>query len=305
MKRIIAVAVVSLMTASLSVCFAEELMDANSLKTIWPESLKVTCGDVLVRIDGPKMWTLSRIEYKGTLLGVEDSAYGTVLNFTNIGFIGTAHKLDRPDGQEDVQSVEFYLDDKKVVPQQDSISGTSFKLIKKSRILNVAIENITELSNNRIYETAIVKAAEETQLKVAYHFMHAWTPTATAFLACSADGNELQDELMDSNDDKGKHYVVKDLAWIAVYDGPSGRGIVSCLLEKPAVGGANSLLVNAPAVYRKCYVMCFEDKSLPVGFDGKYEMVTGFFEAKPDKWQDVARKLSQDMNQKRIIKNKE
>ncbi|MHB9071410.1 MAG: hypothetical protein ACYC54_13715 [Sedimentisphaerales bacterium] len=303
-QRLIAIIIWGVMITALPACASGKTADVAGVKVAGPESLKVVCGDVLIRIDGPKMWTPSRIEYKGTLLGIEDSAYGTVLNFPDIGFLGTAHKLDIPDGQEDVRSLEFYLDGRRLAMPQDEISGKSFKLIKKSRILNVFIENITELRNNRIYETAIMKAPQETPLKVAYHFMHAWTQTATAFLACAADGSELQDELKDSNDVKGKHYVVRDLAWIAVYDGPSGRGIVSRLLEKPAIGGASSLLVNAPAVYRKCYVMCFEDKPLPAGFEGKYRMVTAFFEAKPNEWQDAARKLSQDMKKTKIIKNK-
>ena len=289
--RIILIVVI----AALPVCASEKMAEDANVKAIWPKSLKVTCSDVLIRIDGPKMWTPSRIEYKGTLLGIEDSAYGTVLGFPAIGWLGTAHKLDIPDGQEDVRSLEFYLEDEKFTASEHEISGKSFKLIKKSRILNVYIENITELKNNRIYETAVMKAKQETPLNVAYHFMHAWTPTATAFLACATDGNELQDVLKDSNDVKGKHYVLRDLAWIAVYDGPSGKGIVSRLLEKPEIGGGNSLLVNAPAIYRKCYVMCFEGKSLPAGFEGKYRMVTGFFEAKSNEWQDAARKLSQDL----------
>src|SRR4051812_8123033 len=44
-----------------------------------PTSLTASVGDVLVRIDGPKLWTLSRIEYKQVILGVEDSAYGSVV----------------------------------------------------------------------------------------------------------------------------------------------------------------------------------------------------------------------------------
>src|SRR5262249_9739478 len=72
----------------------------------WPSSVTATCGNVAVRIDGPKMWTLSRIEYRGTRLGIEESAWGTVLNFPEVGFVGSAH---RDGGAEEVHAVEFYL----------------------------------------------------------------------------------------------------------------------------------------------------------------------------------------------------
>src|SRR5262249_2228798 len=71
-----------------------------------PAALKVSCGDVLIRIDGPLKWTLNRIEYKGTPLAVENSAYGTVFLFPQIGFIGSGHLLDRKDGAEDVLGLE-------------------------------------------------------------------------------------------------------------------------------------------------------------------------------------------------------
>ena len=80
-----------------------------------PTSLTAKVGDVLVRIDGPKLWTLSRIEYKGALLGVEDSAYGTVVNIRNVGNLGTAHFLDVPGHpgeveKEQVHELRFFID---------------------------------------------------------------------------------------------------------------------------------------------------------------------------------------------------
>ena len=61
--------------------------DGNDVKAIGPAALKISCGDVLLRIDGPLKWTMNRIEYKGTPLAVENSAYGTVFLFPGIGYI--------------------------------------------------------------------------------------------------------------------------------------------------------------------------------------------------------------------------
>src|SRR6266436_4675213 len=88
--------------------------DGHDTKAIGPAALRVSCGDVLIRIDGPLKWTMNRIEYKGTPLAIENSAYGTVFLFPGIGFIGSGHLLDRKDGAEDVLGLEMYLDNNRL-----------------------------------------------------------------------------------------------------------------------------------------------------------------------------------------------
>ena len=258
-------------------------------------AVNISCGDILVRIDGPKMWTLSRIEYQGVLLGIEDSAYGTTLKFPGIGFIGSEHKLDRPDGCEEVKSLDFYLDDKRICSPDNTLRGARFTLQKTSRILDVTIKNTTQIHDNRIYESATVQTTRDVTLEVAYHFMHAWTPTVKAFLACSSDGPENQVEFEQAEGGKPQQHIVKNADWIAFYDAPSGKGVVSKLLQAPDVGGADALIVDAPNVYRKCYLMCFNNKTIPAGFNGTYRMMTGFFEAAPTNWLSAAQTLASEL----------
>ena len=266
--------------------------DANKAVPIGPASVKASCGDVLVRIDGPKMWTISRIEYKGALLGIEESAYGTVFKFPNIGFLGTGHFLDRPDGREDVKKLEFYLDGKKMNLPAERVNGKEFKLHKVSRILECELDSIIELQNNRIYETAAIAANKQVPLDLVYNFMHAWTPSATGVLAHSRSGEELSTVF---NDAGRKEYLLKNIEWAAVYDANSGKGAVSRLIAAPAVGDTDLLIVNAPKVYRKYYVMSFVNQTVSASFTGTYKMVTGFFEAPADKWQEVARKVAVEL----------
>ena len=99
-----------------------------------PASVTATIGNVTVRIDGPKLWTLSRIEYKGTILGVEDSAYGTVINIKDVGFIGTAHKEVEP---EDVTELDFFLNSRAHPFSNTDVRGESFRVERRSRIRSV------------------------------------------------------------------------------------------------------------------------------------------------------------------------
>jgi hypothetical protein len=41
--------------------------------------------------------------------------------------------------------------------------------------------------------------------------------------------------------------------------------------------------------------MSFTKETVPPGFSGTYKMVTGFFEAPPDMWQDAARKVAAEL----------
>ena len=116
-----------------------------------PTSLTASIGDLLVRIDGPKLWTLSRIEYKGTILGVEDSAYGTVVTFPGTKHLGTAHFLDVPGHpgeieMENVTDLRFYLDGQLLRNLTDtmSISGKSFRVERISKIRTFDLDSVLD-----------------------------------------------------------------------------------------------------------------------------------------------------------------
>jgi hypothetical protein len=47
-------------------------------------------GNVSFQIDGPKLWTLSGINYKTHSIATRDSAYGTVLNIDGVGLLGNS-----------------------------------------------------------------------------------------------------------------------------------------------------------------------------------------------------------------------
>lgn len=271
---------------------SDKNMDANLEKSVGPASVKIKSGNVLIRIDGPKMWTISRIEYKDTLLGVEDSAYGTVFKFTDIGFIGTGHFLDRPDGKENVKQLDFYIDGKKIENPPEQLIAKNFKLHKQSTILDCNLDSTVELHHNFIYETAIINTAKKVPLDVMYNFMHAWIPTASDILAHSTTGQELKEKF---DDVTRKEFVLKDLEWAAVYDVNSGKGAVSFILSKPQTGGGDLLIVSASKVYRKYYLMSFANQSIPPEFVGTYKMVTAFFEAPKDKWADMVRRVAEKL----------
>ncbi|MEO7651876.1 MAG: hypothetical protein ABIZ80_15540 [Bryobacteraceae bacterium] len=257
-----------------------------------PRSVLVSCQDVTIRIDGPKLWTPSRIEYKGARMSTESSAYGTVAGFPNVGIIGSAH-LDK--GREEVLDLQFFVDGARILTPPDRLDCRSFKLVRKSRILGLDLESTVEVRENRLHETAVVHAAVETPLDFMYNFMHAWETATSSYLAETPGGEIVRGDLPDGKEFLRVFYVNREVQWIAIYNRSLRKGAVSRLVEKPAAGGAVAMLWNCPPAYRKFYLKSFVKQPVPAGFSGTYKMVTGFFDSAEEHWEAAARKVAAEL----------
>lgn len=224
----------------------------------------------------------------------ESSAYGTVFSFPGVGFIGTGHHENEP---EDLGSIAFFLDGKAVEAPGETLAGESFRFERESRVRSLRLRSVVELKNGRLYESARLRADEDTPQKLLYHFMHAWVPTVSAFLAGkdASPGAELAGALGDSESEVRAFSIGERVDWVAVYEPASRRFAVSRLLEAPEAGGHVSLLWNVPGTYRKYYLRCFADDTVPAGFEGLWRMVTAFGESEEAGWQEAARGLAEEL----------
>lgn len=282
-----------------------------------PAALKVTCGDVLIRIDGPAKWTINRVEYKGVPLWIENSSCGTVFGFPGIGWIGTGHLADINDGSEKVLKFDIWIDGKKkswpadrtfssgelelclngkpLPSPVEELKGKEFSLHKYSRIRNFYLDCIIELKDNKLYEETSISTKPQMPIELVYNFTHAWISTATAYMSGKDGSDEINGDLKDDNDPVNTQYINREMDWMSIYDGPSRKGVVSRLVAKPESGGAVMFIRNCPGIYRKFALMSFVKQTVPANFNGKYKMVTCFFEAEKDSWQQTARDLSQNL----------
>ena len=216
---------------------------------------------------------------------------GTVFSFPDVGFIGTAHLENEP---EKLQSLEFVLDDERIEIPTAELKGGTFRLERKSRIRSFDLINLTEIRDHRLYETATVHSADAVPLKLVYHFMHAWCPTVSAFVAGSdaAPAETISSQLRDDAEMKKKFYINQRVDWMAVYDPYSRQLAVSRLLQSPELGGHTATIWNVPGIYRKFYLKCFERATVPAGFTGTWRMVTAFGSSPPETWESAARALA-------------
>ena len=266
-----------------------------------PESLTVGVGDLVIRIDGPKMWTLSRIDYQKTVMAVEDSAYGTIMTIRGVGTLGSAHFLDVPykPGQvekENVTRLEFFLDDRLVteLSPKMSIHGQSFRMERRSKIRAIDVESSLSLRDGVLIESARVRTEAAVDLRIAAAMMYAWSPTVTAYLCGDDQGLRNRGTFLP---DTAKPTEGGDKAarWMAVYDAPSGKGAVSYVVKQPPGAGTWLQFTDGPKIYRKMRLLFFPEQIMPAGFDGTFQMATGFFSATETEWEAKAQQLATEL----------
>ena len=266
----------------------------------WPQKVVVTVGDIRTRIDGPKMWTLSGIDYQNGVMATEDSAYGTVLTIRNVGHLGTAHFLDVPGkpGQverEDVFHLQLFVDDKPVneLSPTMNLNGDSFRMERRSKIRALELDSTISIRNGVLTETARFRVTGPIDLQNAYPWMYAWTPQATDYVF--GDDKEIQKRGAFLKEGKTASQVVKNATWMAVFNSANRKGSVCYFLKHPPNSEASFLLIDAPGVYRKIAAYTLVDQIVQKGFEGTYQSAIGFFTATQSDWVEQAQRRAAEL----------
>lgn len=257
-------------------------------------TITVSCGEVALLLRRQSQWTPGRIDFHDSAMTTERSAYGTVFSFPDVGFIGTAHLENEP---EKLESLAFFLDDKPLAAPAAELKGESFRFERKSRIRSFDLACVVELKGDRLHETTTVHTVEAVPLKLVYHFMHAWTPTVSAFAAGSDAAAEkiISGPLRDDDETARKFFINERVDWMAVFEPKSSQFAVSRLLAAPEQGGHISMIWNVPGSYRKFYLKCFDNATVPAGFTGTWRMVTAFGSSSAESWESAARSLAAEL----------
>lgn len=259
------------------------------------ERITVRCGEVSLLFRQASQWTPGRIDFRDSPMTTERSAYGTVFSFPEVGFIGTGHLENEP---EPLESVTFLVDGERVeTPGSELDANQVFRFERESRVRDFHLSGVIEIKNDRLYETAIVTNENAVPLKLVYHFMHAWRPTVTAYLAGKdeAPDQAFRGALRDDEEVARKFYLNDSVDWMAVYEPESQQFAVSRILETPEEGTHVSMIWNVPGTYRKYYLKCFNNDTVPANFHGTWRMVTGFGSSDPASWEAKARALAAEL----------
>lgn len=259
----------------------------------WPQKVTVTVGDVRTRIDGPKLWTLSGIDFQGHVMASEESAYGTVFTIRGVGHLGTAHFLEVPGKpgkieKEDVTSLKFFVDGKPVssFSKKMELGGKSFRMERTSKIRGMELQSSISLRDDILIETVHIQATQSMDLQKAHALMYAWTPTATVGIFGNAEGIKRRITFLQEGTTVAE--AIKDMDWAAIFDPKAGKGSVFVVLKKPVNDDVQFLLVDSPGLYRKIALYSLIDQVVPVGWQGAYQSAVGFFSSMPADWEQKA-----------------
>ncbi len=258
----------------------------------WPKEIVADVSgpkgaDLQIRFESRSFWTLYRIDYRGTRLCLDrfGSHYGSVANFPGVGFIGSGHTENE---DEQVLDLKLFVDGKPVAEPKPTVKCKEIRLRKKSRIRTLVLDTDILVRAGRIIEDVRLKADRPTPVNLIYHFMHPWTQTGTEYCAELLDGSHVSGVF---NGDK-KHKIDKPTRWSAIYDGPSGNGAVTYVLDAPEDDDWRTRYWDVPGRYRKHYFVTFLKKTIPAGREFHYRIVTVPFQSPRADWQAAAARVA-------------
>lgn len=253
----------------------------------WPAEIVADVGPLQVRFESRSFWTLYRVDYEGVRLCIDQwgAHYGSVVSFPGVGFIGSGHTENE---DEEVLDLKLLVDGQAVERPQATVACRSIQLQKKSRIRTLILQTEVLVGDGRIVEDVRLLADRATPVALVYHFMHPWTPTATEYLAELPDGRRLEGAFDGDRTQK----IDQPVRWSAIFDGPSAKGAVTCVLAAPSGDAWRTRYWDVPQRYRKHYLATFLGKTIPAGETFHYRAATLPFAADPARWKAEAARLA-------------
>jgi hypothetical protein len=254
----------------------------------WPHEIIARIGDLEVRFESRSFWTLYRVDYQGTRLGLDrwGSHYGSVVSFPGVGFIGSGHTENE---DEQVLDLKLSVDGRPVDKPESTVTCREIRLQKRSRIRDIILDTEIDVQGNRIIEDVRLRTNKPTPVNLIYHFMHPWTPTATEYCAELLDGTRVDGAFTGDRTQR----IDQATRWSAIYDGPSGKGAVTCVLNAPSDDDWRTRYWDVPDRYRKHYLATFLSRTGPPGREFHYRVVTVPFEAPDERWKEEAARVAE------------
>lgn len=261
-------------------------------------SFYAECGNIKVRYDIKKAWNLNLIEYKGEMICIDKPGahYGTVFNFSGVGFIGSGHVENET---EEVQKLEIWIDGtekpfKSLTNDELLKAKKEFKTRRVSKVRDFIITDQVVIKDDLIIETVTIVNEKATQLSFVYNFMSPWDPQMTDYYGVGIDDKVYSGEFTTD----GKFKIQKDIKWAAVYNRNDKRGAIEVITEAEQKVGRKWFFFWDKGVYKKGYFRCMSRAKIPEGHKAQYTLIRGFFEASPEQWQSVATEKAENILKK-------
>ena len=248
----------------------------------------VGVGDYRVELRKEGAWTFGNMYYGKTHIGGDNGWYGLVLRRPKGGFVGTGHTEG---GTEKVEQARLVIDGRDVaLAAKATYRGKHARLEKRSRVDNLSLHAVYEITPDGITEMHEIEAIEDQPVVTLYAFMHAWRPTTKQWMAEAAGGKMLKGDLVSHNPKvKGNHWpLMNDVRWTAVYDPTAKLAIVLCYPELYKGAGLRTGIWDLDR-YHKQYYQPYANETIAKGTKREFRCRVWCVRAEPDTWQNATK----------------
>ena len=256
-------------------------------------NFSINSGDYKLVISGKEKMCITEIIYKNYPLGTPTGFYGSILAPVKAQFVGSGHTEG---GEEKVISTELSVDGSpEAISQGSEFKGSKiiFKKISLLDKLKVSVNFTVTPDGIRIDKS--FEAMENQNVYSFYIFQFCWTNKSKNWMIGRPDGSS-QSGIFKS--DMGWHLLrERELYWYALFVPDAQKGIIGYFASYYPDQGKYMLWDKN--VYHKFYYWANLPKIIAKGSKSRqYTMVLKGFSAKPEKWEDAAKKTAATLEDK-------
>jgi hypothetical protein len=253
----------------------------------------LSSGDYDVVITGKHKYCITEILYKNYLTGNSNGYYGSILAPKNAKFIGSGHKEG---GEEDVVSVDVYVDGKK----QSIAQGAKFKgskvVMKKVSILdNLKVFVDFTITKEGIRIDKNFEALDNQDVYSFYIFQFCWSEKTQDWMIGRPDGSTRAGKFKSN---MGWHIRgEKEILWCALFDPHAEKGIIAYFASYYPLQGRYMLWDKT--IYHKFYYWANLPKVIKKGTKSrKYTLILQGIDAERANWQKATKTAAEALEKK-------
>ncbi|MCM8768951.1 MAG: hypothetical protein NC911_04645 [Candidatus Omnitrophica bacterium] len=265
--------------------------DGFSLDQDFVGSFILQSSPYRIEISGKQAaYTMRSVVFEKTRLGVNTGFYGTIFCPAPGKFIGAGHSEG---GKEEVKRLTLKVDGQVIPPEAGrTFSGQSVTFQKISRLADLELTELTELSPEKIVITRSYCALRNQPAYSLYVFQFCWSSETKEWLAELADGQIIEGAF---RDDDGWR-LNEDVRWTAVYLPAEQTGILTYYPQVIPGQQRKSCYWDKKNIYHKYYLMMKVPPLLSQGAVlGPFTAILKGFTASPDTWKKEGLHLAESL----------
>lgn len=239
-------------------------------------------GDYAVDITKECKYSIRSIKYQDYMIASPTGYYGSVIKGKN--FIGTGHTEG---GEEQVQSIEFFVDGKKIKPKTNATySGKRITLKKISKLDKILLTATITLTPDGITDQRSFEVLGSIRLYRFYVFMYCFTVKTKEYMAVLPNG-EIESGYFKGDN---KSVIEKDVRWMAQFDPDAEKGILTVFAPRKIW---DVKIKDVPSHYHKLYTFYRLPHRFKKGFKSpKMTVIVKGFSSSPDKWKKTSKEAA-------------